>query len=161
MAPALTTTATVHPAASQRGAVLFVALVLLLVLTMLALGAMRGNIFQEKMAQNAQEGHRALRAAESVLDALLADTDSPAFVLTNTMDRPFTKTLASSDLSDYGAYLQSLNYQAFFRQASTPRRGSGWDATYAFYHFATISEAVTKSRATAEIHIGMYQVGKK
>lgn len=157
----MTTAMTTTQRSAQRGAVLFTALVLLLVLTMLALGAMSGNIFQERMAQNAQEGHRALRAAEAVLDALLADTDSPAFVLTNTRARPYTKTVTGADLGKYGSYLQSLDYQAFFRQATQPRRGSGWDSTYSFYHFSMTSDAVTKSQAQAEIHVGMYQVGKR
>ena len=149
------------PRNAERGAILLTALVMLLVLTMLGLSAMGSKILEERMATNSQENHRSLRAAESALEVLVADADSPAFRLTNTRAAPYTQGLSGASLSAYGDYLNLLRYIAFFRQSTGPRRGSGWDTTYAFYHFDIQSEAETKTAASSIIHAGVYQVGRK
>lgn len=51
----------------QRGAVLIVALVMLLLLTMIGLSSMRGTSLQEAMAGNLRDGNLALQAAEAAL----------------------------------------------------------------------------------------------
>nr|MCU0936636.1 PilX N-terminal domain-containing pilus assembly protein [Gammaproteobacteria bacterium] len=56
-----------HPARSQRGAVLIVALILLAVLTLLGVTAMSTTSLEEKMAANTQEGTRAFQIAETGL----------------------------------------------------------------------------------------------
>ena len=51
----------------QRGAVLVVALIMLLLLTIIGLASMRGTGLQESMAGNLRDGHLALQAAEAAL----------------------------------------------------------------------------------------------
>jgi len=53
--------------ASQRGAVLLVALIMLLLLTILGIAAMRDTNLQEKMAGNMRDHNLALQAAEAGL----------------------------------------------------------------------------------------------
>jgi type IV pilus assembly protein PilX len=69
--------------AGQRGAVLVVSLLLLLVMTLLGLGASQSTRLQERMAGNQRDQELALQAAEASLragEALLAPTRP--FVLT-------------------------------------------------------------------------------
>jgi len=49
---------------SQRGAILIVTLVMLLLLTLLALGSMRGTTLEERMAGNLRDESQAFQAAE-------------------------------------------------------------------------------------------------
>lgn len=60
----------------QRGAVLIIALIMLLLLTMIGLGSMRGTALQENMAGNLRDSSLALQAAEAALrhgEGLVAD----------------------------------------------------------------------------------------
>lgn len=52
---------------NQHGAVLIVALVMLLLLTMISLTSMRGTALQENMAGNLRESNTSLQAAEAAL----------------------------------------------------------------------------------------------
>lgn len=54
---------------TQRGAVLIVALVMLLLLTLISLSSMRGTALQENMASNLRESNVSLQAAEAALRA--------------------------------------------------------------------------------------------
>jgi type IV pilus assembly protein PilX len=51
----------------QRGATLIVALVMLLLISLLAIGGMQGSVMQERMASNAQDGAISFQAAEAAL----------------------------------------------------------------------------------------------
>lgn len=55
----------------QRGAVLVISLVILLVITLIGVAGMSGSVMQERMAANAQNSNRAFQAAESSVGALL------------------------------------------------------------------------------------------
>lgn len=55
------------PADKQRGAVLMVSLVLLLVLTLLGISGIESTILQEKMTGSVQDRERAFQAAEAAL----------------------------------------------------------------------------------------------
>lgn len=145
---------TATPGKSQAGAALITALVLLVILTMLGLSSMSTNTMEERMAANSQEMNRAFQAAESGLDLAYADVDS--FNLNNTKDNP--NTFTNNSFGDYGA---ELTYSIAFRQETPPQRGSGWDSSYALYHFDMESKGTTPSGATTVIHAGSYQVGRK
>lgn len=54
-------------AKSQRGAVLVIGLIILVVLTLLGVQSMRTNVAQERMASNMRERNVAFQAAESAL----------------------------------------------------------------------------------------------
>lgn len=52
---------------AQRGAVLIVALIMLLLLTIIGLSGMRGTTLQENMTSNMREGNLSFQAAEAAL----------------------------------------------------------------------------------------------
>ena len=132
----------------ERGAALITALVLLVILTMLGLSSMTTNTMEERMSSNAQEKNRAFQAAEAGIEIAMNNADS--FNINNTTANPVTGTD-----SNFGSYA------AGFRQQTPPRRGSGWDSSYALYHFDVSSTAITAGGSTKTIHAGSYQVGKK
>lgn len=69
------------PLKTQRGTVLLVSLVILLLMTMLAITAVSTSSLQERMAFNSQQNNSAFQAAESGLDttiALIVDRNAPA-----------------------------------------------------------------------------------
>lgn len=138
----------------HQGAALITALVFLVILTMLGLSSMRTNVLEERMAANSQEITRAFQAAESGVELAFDNADS--FNINNTSDNPVTGGDA-----DFGSMGINVGYEAAFRQMTPPKRGSGWDSSYAFYHFDVTGNADTVSGAASRIHAGAYQVGKK
>jgi len=56
-----------HTVSRERGAVLIVALVMLLLLTVIGLSSMRGTSLQENMAGNMRDSNLALQASEAAL----------------------------------------------------------------------------------------------
>ena len=56
-----------HSSRTQRGAVLIVALIFLVVMTMLILASIRGTVMQERMAANLYDRSLAFQAAEAAL----------------------------------------------------------------------------------------------
>ena len=58
---------TALPINNQRGAILIIALIMLLVLTIIGLSSMRGTSLQESMAGNMRDSSLALQAAEAAL----------------------------------------------------------------------------------------------
>jgi len=138
----------------QQGAALITALVLLVILTLLGLSSMRTNVMEERMAANSQEMVRAFQSAESGLE--LAFDNAASFDISNTAVNP----LKQND-PDFAGQDIDLTYQSIFRQMTPPKRGSGWDSGYAFYHFNLSSNAATVSGATSTINAGAYQVGRR
>ncbi|MEQ8290328.1 MAG: pilus assembly PilX N-terminal domain-containing protein [Gammaproteobacteria bacterium] len=144
---------------NQQGAALITALFLLVVLTLLALSSMNTNIMDEKMAANSQEKQRAFRAAEVGIE--LAYDDEEAFSTTNTDvsdgtgNDPYDKS--SNNMGDYGA---NVSYNSVYIQKTKPPRGSGWDSTMSFYHFALTATSSTTSGITNTMTQGAYQVGR-
>lgn len=59
----------IHSSRKQRGAVLVVALIFLVVMTMLILASIRGTVMQERMASNLYDRSLAFQAAEAALRA--------------------------------------------------------------------------------------------
>jgi hypothetical protein len=150
-------------AGAQRGTVLIVALVLLVVLTLLGVSALNTTTIEEKMAANIQEVHRAFHAAETGLDVAFSDPDT--FSLTDTV--PGQTEL----LEPYNA---GANFEVEFLRATNPPVGSLYSATsFSAYHFDMLSQAgsnVTDEgdvfepslrAARVTLHGGAYQIGPK
>ena len=57
----------------QRGAVLVISLVILLVVTLLGVGALETAVFQERMAANSQNKNVAFQDTASLLEDILRD----------------------------------------------------------------------------------------
>jgi type IV pilus assembly protein PilX len=71
----------------QEGATLIVALVMLLLISLLAIGGMQGSIMQERMASNAHDGAISFQASEAALRQAEADLISgPLAVRLNAFD---------------------------------------------------------------------------
>ena len=87
---------------NQKGAVLIVSLMLLLVMTLLSIASMSNSVMQEKMAANAQNTNRTFQAAESSIGALVNEIrDGSRFRLSNAMTAVnFTAAETSFNTSD-------------------------------------------------------------
>lgn len=152
--------------ARERGTVLVVALVLLLVLTLLGVSTMNMTRIEERMAANSQEMTRAFQAAESGLSAAFADPD--AFNLT-------TNVTDHTELLDAGEYSAGANYTTRYVGSSSPPVGSLYSATtFNAYHFDTQSTAFSSAEDTGGAELdeganaamlvlvgGAYQIGPK
>jgi type IV pilus assembly protein PilX len=60
-------TLTIRPPQRERGAVLIVSLIMLLVVTLIAVSSMQGTVMEEKMAGNTRDRNLAFQTAESSL----------------------------------------------------------------------------------------------
>jgi type IV pilus assembly protein PilX len=149
----------IRPLHQQRGAALITALVMLVILTLLGLAGMTTSTMEERMAANAQEMNRAFQAAATGLE--LVFNDEAAFDTRNTEDVDDTANDNYIDpTSTIGAYVASTTYDSIYRQSTVPPRGSGWDSSFAYYHFDLSSTGTTISGASSTVHAGAYQVGK-
>ncbi len=154
-----------RPPLRQRGVVLIISLILLVVLTLLGVASLNTTTLQEKMSSGIQEVNRAFQAGESGLDD--AFNDANAFDL----NAPVTGKTAL--LGPYGA---GANYSVQFVQTSNPPVGSLYSASsFSSYHFrmdATAGSRVTDPGGNGALTIdsnaaevvlagGAYQIGPK
>jgi type IV pilus assembly protein PilX len=150
--------------AGQHGAILITALIMLVILTLLGLSSMSTTTMEERMAANSQEITRAFQAASTGI--ALAFSDEDAFNTVNTLETdgtvndPYDKSDASIGGSGTYAYSATTDYNSVYRQSTVPPRGSGWDSTFAYYHFDLSATGATDTGATTTIHAGAYQVGR-
>lgn len=57
--------------ASQQGAALFIALIILLLVSLMGVSGMRGGLFQEQMASNSQSEEMTFQAAETAINGVI------------------------------------------------------------------------------------------
>ena len=147
---------------SQSGAVLFTALVLMVLMTLLAVTMMGNTAMDEKMAQNSQDKNRAFQAAETGIEMAIANSGSM-----NTSNQIDDATGLSSfnqgDATTLGTaatgYGVSVTYSSVFFQKTPVTRGSGFDSSFANYWFELQSKARTDTGAESTVSLGMFQVG--
>ena len=158
---------------AQRGAVLLVALVILVVLTLLGVSTMNSTQLEEKMAANNQEVTRAFHAAESGLSE--AFNDNAAWTVSQSdpieYDAPETDGIISPGKAD-----TSSTFLGF----SPPPPGSLYSATsfqsanFDFQSDSCTDQAVTDDSddgivddcvaadaLTVTVHGGAYQIAPK
>lgn len=117
-----------HSIDSQRGAVLIVSLVILLVLTLIGVAGMNSSVMQERMASNAQNSNRAFQGAESSATALTE------ILMTGNLNLLQEAMDAADDLSSTGSVtLDAANgvqteYQARYLGEVIISSGSSMDA---------------------------------
>ena len=106
----------------QRGATLIIALVMLLLISILAIGGMQGSVMQERMASNSQDGalsfqasEAGLRQAETDLMGTLA-TRQTAFT-TARMDTPWSWDGANPASAGTGDAGTEVNAQPVYHHA--------------------------------------------
>jgi len=108
---------------NQRGAVLVISLIMLMVLTVLGLTAMQTSILEEKMAGNFRDRHTAFEAAESALRggeslvASLADTSS-----FNGTGGRLSSTDPEPDFTNPSTWNNSMVYSGTLTGVATPPR---------------------------------------
>lgn len=119
----------------QRGIVLIVCLVILLVMTIIGVNAMGTSTLQERMASNSQNAMSTFQAAESAIQETLADGDvfSTAINVVEGADRDF----------EFGSFAASTTTTS----AGPPQIVEGYSiGTFASYPFAI--SAASDSDAT-------------
>jgi len=132
----------------ERGMVLVMALVILLILTILGVTAMSTSGLQEKMAGNAQEQTQAFQAAESGLNKVATATGALDLATATTNSFSFGNTTANVVVS----YIQSV----------PPKRGSGYSSTsFDAANFDQQSTGKTITGANVVLHRGVAQIVPK
>ena len=134
----------------QSGAVLLVAMVILVILTLLGVTVMHTTSLQERMASNTQEQVHAFQAAETGLNQAFAD--NLAYDLTSTYTGGATPTT-------FAGSADSASYIPTFLGFSPPPPGSHYSAT--IFHTAHFNFRATGTSATnlsAVLNGGAYQI---
>ena len=148
---------------NQQGAVLFTALMLLVIMTLLGISTMTSTNFEEKMAGNSQDINRSFQAAESGL--AMVKNDSLAFDTRNLkeLDGGTQDIYTPSAITNFGQTNSGIDisYNSYLLQKTPPTRDSGWDTSVAFYYFDLSATATTKAGTKTSLHQGVYQVGPK
>ena len=140
-----------HAARRQQGAVLIVAMILLVVLTLLGVTAMNTTSLEEKMASNTQEQVRAFQAAETGL--------SQAFNDNNAYDISGTYSVASAPFAGTD---NQAGYFTTFMGFSPPPPGSLYSATsFQAAHFNFRSTGTSGSNLSVTLNGGAYQIAPK
>ena len=147
---------------SQSGAVLFTALVLMVLMTLLAVTMMGNTAMDEKMAQNSQDKNRAFQAAETGIEMAIANSGS--MNTSNAInDATGVSTFTQGDATTLGTsvtgYGVNVTYSSVFLQKTPVTRGSGFDSSFANYWFELQSKARTDTGAESTVSLGMFQVG--
>jgi Tfp pilus assembly protein PilX len=132
----------------QRGAVLAVSLVMLVVLTLLGVSVMNITQLEERMASNNQEVAQAFQIAETGLSQGYADDD--AWNPATSAAQP-SITITNANRTDQTSY--AVEYIA------TTSPPTGYDVTqFQRVHFDFRSTATTQSGFSAQLHGGGSQV---
>jgi len=137
----------------QSGAVLIVALIILVVLTLLGVTAMNTTSLQERIAANTQESAQAFQAAETGYSQAFADDD--AFDTTGTYTGGEAQTA-------FAGSNNSSSYISTFMGYASPPPGSGFSAINtqtANFNFRSTGQS--GSGLTAVLNGGAYQMAPK
>lgn len=136
----------------QRGAVLIVSMILLLIMTLIGVTGMSTTTLEEKMAANTQEVNRAFQAGETAL--ALAFTDTNAYVVDGTY------LSASTMLSDVNGYQSfQVGYESEFVGWSLPPIDSGYSAIHdRAAHFDFLGTGATPEGISKQLHGGAFQI---
>ncbi len=135
----------------QSGAVLIVAMIILVILTLLGVTAMNTSSLQERIASNTQEQVHAFQAAETGLNQAFAD--GLAYDITSTYTTPLTAFAGSADSASYGTT---------FLGFSPPPPGSLYSATsFQAAHFNFRATGNSATNLSIVLNGGAYQIAPK
>jgi type IV pilus assembly protein PilX len=138
----------------QSGAVLIVAMILLVVLTLLGVTAMNTTSLEEKMASNTQEQVHAFQAAETGISQ--AFSDNAAYNIAGTCGGGGVVS------TDFAGSANDLTYCSNFMGFSSPPPGSLFSATsFQAAHFNFRSTGNSGSNVAATLNGGAYQIAPK
>ena len=120
----------------ERGTVLIIALILLLVMTMLGITALNTTSLEEKMAANTQETSRAFQTAEAGLSNAFGNPN--AFVA-------FQLAPVLGKTGQLGPYISASDWSVRYLGFTNPPIGSLYSATqFSAYHFDMLSNAASR-----------------
>ena len=140
--------------ASQSGAVLIVAMIILVILTLLGVTAMNTTSLQERIASNTQEQVHAFQAAETGLNQ--AFSDNLAYDISNTYTGGSTLTPIVAGSGD------SASYVPLFLGFSPPPPGSLYSATsFQAAHFNFRATGNSATNLSIILNGGAYQIAPK
>lgn len=88
---------------SQQGAALFVALIILLIVSFMGVSAMRGSIMSERMAFNSQARELSFQAAETAINGVIAQARSNGALLNELLIAPRTHCIGATQQLTEGA----------------------------------------------------------
>lgn len=77
---------------THRGAALFVALIILLIVSFMGVSAMRGSLFGERMAFNTQAREMSFQAAETAINGVIAEARGNGALLNDLLGSHATRT---------------------------------------------------------------------
>jgi len=138
---------------SQSGAVLIVAMIILIVLTLLGVTAMNTSSLQERIASNTQEQVHAFQAAETGLN--LAFADKLAYDISSTYTGGATPTT-------FAGSADSASYIPTFLGFSPPPPGSLYSATsFQAAHFNFKATGISETNLSIVLDGGAYQIAPK
>jgi len=137
----------------QSGAVLIVAMIILVVLTMLGVTAMNTSSLQEKIASNTQEQVHAFQAAETGLNQAFAD--NLAYDISSTYSGGAAPTV-------FAGSADSASYMPTFLGFSPPPPGSLYSATsFQAAHFNFRATGTSATNLSVVLNGGAYQIAPK
>ena len=138
---------------SQSGAVLIVAMIILVVLTMLGVTAMNTSSLQERIASNTQEQVHAFQAAETGLN--LAFADNLAYDISSTYT-------GGANLPPFAGSADTATYIPTFLGFSPPPPGSLYSATsFQAAHFNFRATGTSATNLSIILNGGAYQIAPK
>ncbi|GMQ96309.1 MAG: hypothetical protein BMS9Abin14_853 [Gammaproteobacteria bacterium] len=137
----------------QSGAVLIVALVILVILTLLGVTAMNTTSLQERIASNTQEQVHAFQAAETGLNQAFADN------LAYDISSSYT---GGATLTPFAGSADSASYVPTFMGFSAPPPGSLYSATsFQAAHFNFRATGNSATNLSIVLNGGAYQIAPK
>ena len=137
----------------QSGAVLIVAMIILVVLTLLGVTAMNTSSLQEKIASNTQEQVHAFQAAETGLN--LAFTDNLSYDISSSYTGGALPTV-------FAGSADSASYVPTFLGFSPPPPGSLYSATsFQAAHFNFRATGTSATNLSVVLNGGAYQIAPK
>ncbi|MEE8245231.1 MAG: PilX N-terminal domain-containing pilus assembly protein [Pseudomonadales bacterium] len=137
----------------ESGAVLIVAMIILVILTLLGITAMNTTSLQERMASNTQEQVHAFQAAETGLNQAFAD--NLAYDISSTYTGGATPTV-------FAGSADSASYISTFLGFSPPPPGSLYSATsFQAAHFNFRATGTSATNLSIVLNGGAYQIAPK
>lgn len=149
-------TALHHGGRRERGVVLALALMTLVILTIIGVTAMNGSVMEVRMAGNIQDANSAFLVAENGLEEVMRNPAGKLIIGgTWTSNPPFSYSLSSGPAqATVSTRDLALSEPGF---SSTP--GEDQNANTPITNFEIISEGVTQSGTKVKLFKGVYQKG--
>ena len=152
-----------HAVTKQRGAVLVMALVILLVMTILGVTVMNTASLESTMAGNTQETNRAFHSAESGLEHSMMDGAS-----FSTLINPGATNGPTGEAYTFGSYSPATStvVTTYTNRGNKPRRSLDRSKIYSVTDFGTanfqqVSTGRTTLLAQSEVKQGVSQITPK